>query len=109
MIEIPGFSSEVRDKLLPMLNEAFDYYKKAIAIAKNECVLYEFEFNLKHALEGLSEVNFYLSEYRQRVLDYKYAEYIAEDKKRRIQNLKEKKRDAGQPDDDINDAEVKVT
>jgi hypothetical protein len=52
-------------------------------------------------LEGLAEVNFYLSEYRQRVLDYKYADYIGEDKKRRIQNLKDKKKEAGQPDDDI--------
>ncbi len=63
--------------------------------------MFEFDFNLKHALEGLAEVNFYLSEYRQRVLDYKYADYIGEDKKRRIQNLKDKKKEAGQPDDDI--------
>ena len=77
-------------------------------MAKNECPLYEFDFNLKHALEGLSEVCFYLGEYRQRVLDYKYADYVAEDKKRRIQNLKEKKKEAGLPDDDLNDADVKV-
>ena len=38
--------------------------------------MFEFDFNLKHALEGLAEVNFYLSEYRQRVLDYKYAEFL---------------------------------
>ena len=63
--------------------------------------MFEFDFNLKHALEGLAEVNFYLSEYRQRVQDYKYADYIGEDKKRRIQNLKDKKKEAGQPDDDI--------
>lgn len=95
LIELPGFSQELREKLLSYLNDAFDCYKKAIAVAKNECPLYEFDFNLKHALEGLSEVNFYIGEYRQRVLDYKYADYIAEDKKRRIQNLKEKKKEAG--------------
>jgi hypothetical protein len=84
MIELPGFSSELRDKLKVLLDEAYDYYKRAITVSKSECPLYEFDFNLKHALEGLAEVNFYLGEYRQRTLDYKYADYIVEDKKRRL-------------------------
>ena len=79
LIELPGFSCELKDVLIPLLNHSLDQYNNAIAIGKNECCLFEFDFSLRNALQGASEIHFYLGEYRQRVLDYKYADYVAQD------------------------------
>jgi uncharacterized ferritin-like protein (DUF455 family) len=46
-------------------------------------------------LQGLSEIHFYLGDYRLRSLDYKYADYEGADKERLIKNLKDKKALAG--------------
>ena len=64
-----------------------------MAIGKKECILYEFDFSLKDALIGLAEVNFYLGEYRQRVLEYKYAQYLRLDKERKERRAEEKRRE----------------
>lgn len=66
LIELPGFSSELRDVLIPLLNHSLEQFYKAISIGKQECCLYEFDYSLRNALQGASEVNFYLGEYRQR-------------------------------------------
>lgn len=50
LIELPGFSSELRDVLVPLLNHSLLQYDKAIAIGRNECCLFEFDFNLRNAL-----------------------------------------------------------
>lgn len=89
LLELPGFSKEFKDNLKPLLDEALLQYDKAVQVSKHECVLYEFDFNLKHALEGLGEVHFCLGEYRQRILDYKYADYFKLDKERKIAKQKE--------------------
>ena len=59
-------------------------------IGKNECIAYEFDFDLKDALQGMAEVNFYLGEYRQRVLSYKYAKYSEQDEERKEKKMREK-------------------
>ncbi len=51
---------------------------------------------MRNALQGASEVHFYLGEYRQRILDYKYADYVAADKERKLQNFKEQKAEKGE-------------
>lgn len=75
LIEMPNFSSTLKQKLGELLSTSKQYYEKAISIGKNECILFEGDFDLKDACLGLSEVSFYLGEYRQRVLEYKYAQY----------------------------------
>jgi len=57
---------------------------------------------LKDALQGLGEVNFYLGEYRQRTLEYKYAKYDQLDKERKQKRLKEKKEEEENKDDGDN-------
>jgi len=79
LIELPGFSSELRDVLIPVLKHSLTQYDQAIAIGRQECCLFEFDFSLRNALQGAAEINFYLGEYRQRVLDYKYAQYVEAD------------------------------
>ena len=70
---MPNFSDTIKKKLNDLLCTSQKHYETAITISKNECILYEGDFDLKDACEGLSEVSFYLGEYRQRVLEYKYA------------------------------------
>lgn len=101
LLELPGFSFEFRDKLKPLLNESLGFYNRAIDVSKSECVLYEFDFNVRHALEGLAEVHFYLGEYRQRILEYKYADYLRLDKERKLVKLQEARAAA-----DANDPEA---
>lgn len=75
LIELPNFSNQIKEKLGKLLTQSKAFYEEAIKIGKDECILYEGNFSLKDACEGLSEVSFYLGEYRQRVLEYKYAEF----------------------------------
>lgn len=83
LIEMPNFSNTIKEKLNDLLNASKLHYEKAINIGKNECILYEGNFDLKDACEGLSEVSFYIGEYRQRVLEYKYAQYMQQDRVRK--------------------------
>lgn len=73
------------------MNHSLEQYDKAIGIGRQECCLFEFDFSLRNALQGSAEINFFLGEYRQRILDYKYAQYLAADEERRRQNAKENK------------------
>jgi hypothetical protein len=57
-------------------------YKQAIEIAKLEAVSYEFDFSIIDALRGMAEVCFLQSEYRARILAYKYAEFNQRDQER---------------------------
>jgi hypothetical protein len=50
MLELPGFSSELRDTLIPLLDHALDQFNKAVEIGKNECCLFEFDYSLRDAL-----------------------------------------------------------
>lgn len=76
MLELPNFSEKLDTKFSAFLHESKDAFEKAVNIGKNEAVLYEFDFTLKDALRGLSEINFLLGEYRKRALSYKYANYL---------------------------------
>ena len=60
-------------------------------MAKNEAIVYEFDFGVINALRGLSEVCFLIGEYRERILIYKYANFVELDTERRLNRLKEKK------------------
>lgn len=73
MIELPNFSQLLKTRLCELLIAAKRFYEDAINIGKSECVMYEGDFNLRDACKGLSDVDFYLSEYRPRMLSYKYA------------------------------------
>ena len=67
-------------------------------------MLYESDFSLKDALQGLAETHFYLGEYRVRVLEYKYAKYFEDDKIRKEQRRREKLEATNENDDAIDDA-----
>lgn len=101
MIELPNFSSELRHILVGFLESAKASFEKAVSIGRGECILYEFDFSLKDALLGLSKVHFYLGEYRIRMLEYKYAPYLDEDKKRKLKNLREKALAEGAVNDNL--------
>ena len=73
LIELPNFSNHIKQKLSKLLTLSIAFYEEAIRVGRNECILYEGDFDLRDACQGLSEVTFYLGEYRQRVLEYKYA------------------------------------
>jgi hypothetical protein len=64
MIELPNYSSALRKELKALLIDARDQYKEAIRVGRQECALYEFDFSLKDALQGLAETHFLLGEYR---------------------------------------------
>jgi hypothetical protein len=90
MVELPNFSNELRQNLLSMLQSAKSNFERACVVGKAECIFYELDFSLKDALLGLSQTHFYLGEYRARVLEYKYAPFTDQDKKRKLRNYKEK-------------------
>lgn len=91
LLDLPNFSKELKEKLTGLLDEAKVQFESAINVGKGECVLYEFDFSLKDALQGLAETHFYLGEYRSRSLEYKYAKYDQLDKERKLLRQKERK------------------
>ena len=103
MIELPNFSTELKKTLITYLTTAQECFEKACNIGKAECILYEFDFSLKDALLGLGKIHFYLGEYRARILEYKYAQYFEEDKKRKLLRLKEKTDEAAANNDNLDD------
>lgn len=84
LIELPNFSEKLKQYYKDCLDWAKISFKQAIDIAKNECILYEFDFTVVDALRGMAEVNFLLSEYRVRILNYKYAKYKELDLQRKV-------------------------
>lgn len=100
LLELPNFSTHVREKLGELLTASQRFYEHAIRIGSSECILYEGDFSLRDACQGLSEVMFYLGEYRQRVLEYKYATYAELDRERRQKRREELKAAAEEAEDD---------
>ena len=54
-------------------------------------------------MRSLAEVCFLQSEYRSRVLDYKYADYVKQDDERKLELLKKKKKREAEGGEDQND------
>jgi len=100
LIELPNFSTHIQDKLGKLLTLSKAFYEAAIRIGRNECILYEGDFDLRDAAQGLSEVAFYLGEYRQRVLEYKYAKYAELDLARKQKRREELKQAAENAEDE---------
>jgi hypothetical protein len=75
LLELPNFSENIKKMYKDFLVWAKKSFKAALDISKNECILYEFDFNIVDALRGMAETNFLLSEYRTRAITYKYAKY----------------------------------
>lgn len=84
LLDLPNFS----DKLKKYFKDYLDWSKKALKAAldyaKTEPIVCEFDFSVVDALRELSEVNFLISEYRVRVLEYKYAKYKELDVSRKV-------------------------
>lgn len=91
LVELPNFSEKLRKSLKGLLVEAKEHYMNAVKVGKAECVLYEFDFSLRDALQGLAEVHFLLGEYRQRVLTYKYAAWAERDLERKVKRKRDLK------------------
>ena len=64
LIELPNFTTELREKLTTMLDSARLNFEDSVLIAKAECFLYELDFSVKDALAGLAQTNFYLGDLR---------------------------------------------
>lgn len=106
LLELPNFSEKMRQEFRLFLNSSEAAFNTAIQTAKSEHLLYEFDFTVVDALRGLAEVCFLQSEYRSRVLEYKYADYGAQDQQRRLNNLRKKKMEEveeGGGHDDLDD------
>jgi len=78
-------------------------YGQSVEIAKAEAVCYEFDFTVVDSLRGLSEICFLQSEYRSRILSYKYASYAEQDHERRLERLRQIKKEAAETNDDLDD------
>ena len=105
LLELPNFSTTIKKKLAQLLDLSKGFFEQAIECGKNECILYEAGISLKDACQGLSEVSFYLGEYRQRILEYKYAEYARLDQERKDKRKEELKQAAAERADDAIDGE----
>lgn len=89
LLELPNFSENLKKVYQDYLVWAKKFLKQAVEVGKQEAVFYEFELGLVEALRTLSEVCFLISEYRQRVLGYKYAKYAEQDKRRKVDRKRE--------------------
>mmetsp|Transcript_8677 Transcript_8677/g.7622 ORF Transcript_8677/g.7622 Transcript_8677/m.7622 type:complete len:130 (+) Transcript_8677:1662-2051(+) len=76
MIEIPNFSEELKNTLVPCLEKAKDYLKKSLKLLRDECLLFENNIQAEEAFILMSQVCMYLREYRPRH-NFKY--YKAKD------------------------------
>jgi len=103
LLELPNFSERRQKEYRAFLDESEKAYTASIEIAKAEAVSYEFDFTVVDSLRGLAEVCFLQSEYRSRVVTYKYADYVARDKTRRLERLRHLKKQAGEANDDLDD------
>lgn len=106
LIELPNFSEKLRAEFRLCLNTSEQAYSEAIGIARTEAVVYEFDFSVIDALRGMAEVCFIQSEYRMRTLEYKYADFEQKDYARRLERLRQKKKeeaDAAAENDDLED------
>jgi hypothetical protein len=75
MLELPNFSHKMQSEYRAHLDESEKAFNKAILVAKAEAVVSEFDFTVRDAFRGMAEVCFLISEYRSRVLRYKYASF----------------------------------
>jgi hypothetical protein len=78
MIEIPNFSENLKNSLVPHLEKSREYLKRAVALLKNECLLFENGIKPEEAFIEICQVCLYLREYRPRP-SFKY--YQSEDLK----------------------------
>ena len=109
MLELPGFSSQLKSYFKDNLEWAKKSLKQAVDCAKSESILYEFDFNVIDAVRELSECNFLIMEYRARVLGYKYAKYKELDLARKVQRkIDQKKEQQMTVDDALIEEEVKA-
>ena len=75
LIELPNFSEQLQREYRAYLDASEKAFMDSIDIAKSEAVVFEFDFTVVDSLRGLAEVCFLQSEYRSRLLSYKYADY----------------------------------
>ena len=84
LLDMPNFSEKLKKFYKDFLEWAKKSFKQAVDIAKTEPIVYEFDFSVVDALRELAEVNFLISEYRSRVLSYRYAKYRELDLTRKV-------------------------
>lgn len=101
-MDMPNFSDKLKKYFKDYLEWAKKSFKQAIDFAKTETIVYEFDFSVIDALREMAEVNFLISEYRVRTLEYKYAKYKELDITRKISRRIDLKRE-GQLSNGIDD------
>ena len=65
--QVPNFSQNLKENLLPLLVHSKEYLKKALNIIKNECLFYENGLKVEDILISIAEVSILLREYRPRI------------------------------------------
>jgi len=106
LLELPNFSDRIKSEYRAFLDWSEKAYGEAIQIAKQEAVYYEFDFSCTDALRGMAEVCFLQSEYRERNLTYKYADFNKKDAVRRLERYRISKKelaDAAGENDELDD------
>mgnify|MGYP001807125329 CR=1 FL=1 len=97
---MPNFSENLKKYYKDFLEWAKKSLKQAVDYAKSDPIVYEFDFSVVDALKELAEVNFLISEYRVRVLSYRYAKYKELDLTRKVTRKLEARKEQEQTIDD---------
>ena len=100
MLELPGFSDALRKFYKDHLEWARRALRTALEAARAEPVVFELDATVADCLRALAEACFLASEYRARVLAYKWARFEELDVGRKVQRIAQLRREAEQAVDD---------
>jgi len=100
MVELPNFSENLKKFYKDYLEWAKRSLRATLDAAKTEAVMGELDLTLVDCLRDLAEVSFLVSEYRARVLGYKWAKYQELDVARKVQRKIQLKKEQDQVVDD---------
>ncbi|KRW99762.1 hypothetical protein PPERSA_07839 [Pseudocohnilembus persalinus] len=72
LLEVPNFSQQLKENLIPLIEEAKKHYESAITLfSRGECLWFEHNRNIDDIFVELTEICLYKREYNPRV-GYKY-------------------------------------
>lgn len=73
LLDLPNFSQQLKEVIIPFIQNAKEYLIKCLNIVKGECLLFENAFKVEEIFFEFSEVCLFMREYRPRIR-YNYVE-----------------------------------
>lgn len=67
IIKVPTFTKFLREKFIPIVEEAKDFFIRAMNFLKGEVIFQEFGFNLEEVFYEIAKTNLLLAEFRPRI------------------------------------------